>query len=245
LLNALWSLDGGIYKGGLHSVVFIGEPEDIPDRRFGLGLGDRRKHAKDHYEFVGHVIGFDPKGYADRDAWRHLLGYGAEPLIVCTVGGTSVGHDLMELCGQSFPILREAMPEARMVLVCGPRLSQESVVVPEGVEVLGYVPRLYEHYACCDVAVVQCGASSTTELTALRRPFIYFPIAGHFEQEVVAARLARYGAGRRMSLKGTTPELLAAAIGQEYGTTAAWETMPVDGARRVAQHVARALEGTR
>jgi len=62
------------------------------------------------------------------------------------------------------------------VLVCGPRLPVELVHVPTGSEVRGYLPRLYEMYAGCDVAVVQCGASSTTELSALRKPFIYFPI---------------------------------------------------------------------
>jgi UDP:flavonoid glycosyltransferase YjiC (YdhE family) len=91
------------------------------------------------------------------------------------------------------------------------------------------------------VAVVQCGAASTTELCALRRPFIYFPIDGHFEQELVATRLVRYGAGRRMSLKGTTPESLAEAIRQECGRTATYNRMPVDGAVKAAAHILRAL----
>jgi Glycosyltransferase family 28 C-terminal domain len=242
-LNALWSLDAGIYDGDPHSALFIGEIDDVPSRPFGLALGDRRKHALDHYEVVGHVIGFDVQDYADRGAWRRRLGYGQEPLIVCSAGGTSIGRDLLELCGQAFLPLRDEMPDAHMVLVCGPRLASESLRVPDGVTVLGYVPRLYEHYACCDVAVVQCGASSTTEISALRRPFIHFPIDGHFEQEVVARRLARYGAGRRMSLKQTTPTQLAAAIRQECGRVATWDVLPVEGARLAAQHVLRALEG--
>lgn len=242
-LNALWSLDGGIYDGDPHSAIFIGEIGDIPSRSFGLALGGRREHARDHYDVVGHVIGFDPQDYADRGAWRGRLGYGEEPLIICAVGGTSIGRDLLELCGQAFLPLRDALPDAHMVLVCGPRLAPESLRAPAGVTVLGYVPRLYEHYACCDVAVVQCGASSTTELAALRRPFIHFPIDGHFEQEVVARRLARYEAGRRLSLTQTTPAQLAAAITQEYGRVAAWDAMPVDGARRAAQHVLHALDG--
>jgi len=128
-----------------------------------------------------------------------------------------------------------------MVLVCGPRLPAESVRAPNNVEVLGYIPRLHEIYACCDVAVVQCGASSTTELCALRRPFIYFPIAGHFEQEAVASRLVRYGAGRRMSLKGTTPESLAEAIRREYERIVVYGPMPIDGAVKAAAHILRAM----
>ncbi len=134
-----------------------------------------------------------------------------------------------------------------MVLVCGPRLPVESVRAPEGVEVRGYVPRLHEHFACSDVAVVQCGASSTTELAALRRPFVYFPIDGHFEQATVAARLARYGLGRRMSPSRTTPAELAAAILGEYAHPAtspapSSATLPTDGARKAADHILRVLE---
>jgi UDP:flavonoid glycosyltransferase YjiC (YdhE family) len=112
------------------------------------------------------------------------------------------------------------------------------------VEVRGYVPRLYEHFACSDVAVVQCGASSTTELAALRKPFVYFPVDGHFEQEIVAARLARYGVGRRMSLPGTTPAELADAILGEYtrSGTSTPSSLPTDGARRAARHILRVLE---
>jgi UDP-N-acetylglucosamine:LPS N-acetylglucosamine transferase len=78
------------------------------------------------------------------------------------------------------------------------------------VEVRGYVPRVYEHFAACDVAVVQGGGTTTLELTALRRPFIYFPLEGHFEQNlVVAERLARHRAGQRLLYSETTSEKLA------------------------------------
>jgi hypothetical protein len=241
VLNAIWACDGRVYDGNPHSAIFIGELDDVPRRPFGRALQNRRDHAKEHYDIVGHVINFRHEEYSDRTAWRRQLGYGEGPLIVCSVGGTAIGRDLLELCGQAFLPLRETMPNVHMVLVCGPRLPTESVRAPNDVEVRGYVPRLHEIYACCDVAVVQCGASSTTELCALRRPFIYFPIDGHFEQEAVANRLVRYGAGMRMSLKGTTPELLAEAIQQEYERPAAYGLMPIDGAAKAAAHILRAV----
>lgn len=241
VLNAVWTCDGRIYDGKPHSAIFIGELDDIPSRPFGWALPNRRDHAKKHYDIVGHVVNFWPEEYADRAAWRRQLGYGEEPLIVCSVGGTAIGRDLLELCGQAFLPLRDRISNVHMVLVCGPRLPTGSVRAPNDVEVRGYIPRLHEIYACCDVAVVQCGASSTTELCALRRPFIYFPIDGHFEQEAVASRLARYGAGKRMSLKGTTPKLLAEAICQEYERTVTYGRMPMDGAGKAAAHILRAV----
>lgn len=242
-LNALWALDGRVFNGRPHSALFIGEPEDVPDTALGPALPNRRSHARAHYHFVGHAIGFRPGDYADRGACRHALGYGDEPLVVCAAGGTSIGRRLLELCGAAWPLLCERLPGVHMVLVCGPRLPAGSLQTPEGVDVLGYVPRLHEHFACSDVAVVQCGASSTTELAALRRPFIYFPVDGHFEQEIVAARLARCGVGRRMSLAGATPESLATAILGEYGRAPQTASLPTDGARKAASHILRVLDG--
>src|SRR5207237_349777 len=69
------------------------------------------------------------------------------------------------------------------------------------------------HFAACDLAVVQGGLSTCMELTATKRPFLYFPLRNHFEQNVhVPHRLARYGAGTRMDYHQTTPETLAQAI---------------------------------
>jgi predicted glycosyltransferase len=241
-LNALWAFDGSVYGNGPHSAVFIGEPEDVQHEPLGLGLPDRRRHAVRYYEFVGHAIGFAPEDYADGEAWRRALGYGDEPLVVCSAGGTAIGRDLLELCGQAYAPLRERLPGARMVLVCGPRLPVESIRAPDGVELRGHVPRLYEHFACCDVAVGQCGASSTTELSALGRPFIYFPIDGHYEQELVAARLRRHGLGRRMSLRETSPAMLADAIVEERARTVTVRALPVEGAAKAAAHILRTLE---
>jgi UDP-N-acetylglucosamine:LPS N-acetylglucosamine transferase len=239
-LNAIWAGDGRVFQGNPHSAIFIGELEDVPDERMGWALPNRRTHATKHYREIGHVINFMPGDCADRTVLRRKLGFGDGPLVVCAVGGTSIGRDLLQLCGEAFVPLRKSMRDVHMVLVCGPRIPVESIMVPAGVDVRGYVPRLYEMYACSDVAVVQCGASSTTELAALRRPFIYFPIDGHFEQEAVASRLARYGAGVRMSVKAATPDMLAEAIVREYGRTVGYAPMPVDGAAKAAAHILEA-----
>jgi UDP:flavonoid glycosyltransferase YjiC (YdhE family) len=123
-----------------------------------------------------------------------------------------------------------------MVLVCGPRIDPAHVHAPSGVEVRGYVPRLYEHFAASDVAIVQGGGTTTLELTALRTPFIYFPLEDHFEQNlVVAKRLERHGAGQRLLYSQTTPERLAEAVYWQLGREANWPPIPTDGARRAAQ----------
>jgi predicted glycosyltransferase len=216
--------------------LFIGEPEDVADKPFGFLLPNRREYARRHYRFVGYTFPFDPADYADKEKVRSALGYDeGGPLIVCAVGGTAIGDELLHLCAASYPRIQERVGDVRMVLVCGPRIDPSAVRAPSGVEVRGYVPRLYEHFAACDVAVVQGGGTTTLELTALRRPFIYFPLEGHFEQNlVVAKRLRRHGAGERMLYSETTPEMLTETVVGLLGREVSWPPIPTDGARRAA-----------
>ena len=54
------------------------------------------------------------------------------------------------------------------------------------------------------------------ELAAARRPFLYFPLRDHFEQNHhVRHRLERYGAGRCMEYTMSSPEVIAEAIAGE------------------------------
>jgi predicted glycosyltransferase len=222
--------------------LFVGEEEDIPDRPFGFLLPGRREWARARCEFVGYVFPFDPSDLRDRTTIREKLGYDEFPLVVCSIGGTAIGKDLLGLCGEAYPIAADKIPGLRMILVCGPRLDPDKIRFPDGVEAKGYVPNLYEHLAASDLAVVQGGGTVTLELTALRRPFLYFPIEGHSEQEVhVASRLKRHGAGVRMTLSTTTPETLAASIIDNIGTETRYPRIPVDGAKIAAEKIGKLL----
>ena len=89
-----------------------------------------------------------------------------------------------------------------MVVVAGPRIDPAAFPETDGLEVRAYVHNLYRHLAACDLAVVQGGLTTSMELTANRRPFLYFPLRHHFEQNFhVRHRLERYGAGRAMDFE--------------------------------------------
>jgi predicted glycosyltransferase len=112
-----------------------------------------------------------------------------------TAGGTAVGGTLLSRALEAFPYAAKQLPELRMIVVAGPRLDPAALAAPAGVEVLGYLPDLDQHLAACNIAVVQGGLTTAMELTANRRPFLYFPLANHFEQQRhVAYRLDRYRA---------------------------------------------------
>lgn len=229
--NRVWSLDHRVFGRGKNLALFVGELEDIPESRFGFLLPRRREYAKKNYHVVGYILPFDAKDFKDKASLRKSLGYGDGPLVVCSIGGTAIGKDLLELCGSASTIAKRQIADLRMVLVCGPRLPAESLAVPPDVEVRQFVPDLYRHFAACDLAIVQAGGMTTLELTALQKPFIYFPIEGHAEQEiVVAGRLRRHQAGVRMSYAhGTAESLAEAIIGNIHGDVE-YKDIPLNGA---------------
>ena len=77
------------------------------------------------------------------------------------------------------------------------------------------------------------------ELTANRRPFLYFPLRHHFEQNFhVRHRLERYRAGRCMDFETADPADIAAAIASEIGRNVDYRPVATDGAARAAALIA-------
>ncbi len=223
--------------------VFVGDPDDIVDEQFGSELPAIRDWTAQHYSFAGYVTGFDPAAFADRDALRAELGYRPdERVCIVTVGGSGVGTDLLRRVIASFPQAKHLVPELRMIAVAGPRIDPEPLRGHDGLEIRAYVPDLYRHLAACDLAVVQGGLTTAMELTANQRPFIYFPLKHHFEQNFhVHHRLCRYGAGRRMEFDSSPPDAIAAAIASEMAREVDYRPVASDGAARAATMIAEVL----
>src|SRR5205823_1116432 len=217
---------------GLRDVsIFIGEPQDVVSASFGPGLPSIPEWTARHFKFAGYVLPFDPTAHADPSSARLELGYEADkPLIVATVGGSAVGVHLLHRIVDAFRILRDSVPDARMLLVCGPRIDPGKFEPVEGMQVRGYVHDLSRTLASCDLAVVQGGLSTTMELVTNQRPFIYIPLRDHFEQNVhVANRLRRYGAPPPTDYDEATPERLAAEMRERLGAGAAYEAVTPGG----------------
>ena len=220
--------------------LFVGNPEDVVDLPFGPGLPGIRDWTRRHFEFPGYVLPFDPAALGDRDGLRARLGFRAdERVVLAAVGGTGVGHHLLRKIVSAAPGLRRLAPDARLVVVTGPRIDPASLPAVPGLEYRRYVPDLYAHLAACDLAVVQGGLSTCMELAATRRPFLYFPLRNHFEQNIhVVHRLDRYGAGTRMDYHRTDPEALAHAVADGLKRPALCCDVETDGARRAAALIA-------
>jgi pimeloyl-ACP methyl ester carboxylesterase/predicted glycosyltransferase len=222
--------------------VFVGDPDDVVDRPLGPGLPSARTWTEKHFHFTGFVTSERPDP-ASREALRRRLGY-AEDEVVCvvSVGGSAVGRHLLRRAIAAYPHARDRVAGLRLVAVAGPRIDPASLDAPPGVEVHGFLPDLDLHHAACDVAVVQGGLSTTMELTAAGRPFLYFPLGHHFEQQVhVRHRLQRHRAGRAMDYRDATPERIGDELVAALGTPTDYLPVPYDGAARAAQLVVELL----
>jgi pimeloyl-ACP methyl ester carboxylesterase/predicted glycosyltransferase len=223
--------------------VFVGNPGDVVPDGFGTGLPPIRDWVAQNYQFSGYVSGISPGEFDDRAALRAELGYrDGEQVCVVTVGGSGVGTNLIRRVVAAFPAAKRLVPGLRMIVVAGPRIDPASISSHDGLEVHGYVHDLYRHLAACDLAVVQGGLTTTMELAASQRPFIYVPLRHHFEQNFhVRHRLAQYGAGRCVDYEDTVPEALAAAIAEEMARPVSYRPVETDGAKRAAAVLAELI----
>jgi pimeloyl-ACP methyl ester carboxylesterase len=223
--------------------VFVGDTEDVVPHAFGDDLPLIRDWTEEHFSFAGYVTGFDPAAFADRERLRAELGYRpGEQVCIVTVGGSGVGGDLLRRVISAFPEAKERVPALRMVVVAGPRIDPESLPSHDGLEIRAYVHELYRHLAACDLAIVQGGLTTSMELTANRRPFLYFPLRHHFEQNFhVRHRLDRYGSGCCMDFDLDGPTEIADAIGAEIGREVDYRAVDGGGAARAAALIGELL----
>jgi len=220
--------------------IFIGDPDDIVPDRFGPDLPLIRDWTESHYDFSGYVTGFDPASFGTRGRLRAELGYAPnETICIVTVGGSGVGSHLLKRITEAFPTAKRKLANVRMIVVTGPRIDPSTIRAAADLEVREFVPDLHRHLAACDVALVQGGLTTTMELTAAGRPFIYFPLRLHFEQNFhVRHRLDRYRAGTCMDFETATPEVIAEAIVQIHGTAINYAPVETKGAARAAELIA-------
>jgi UDP-N-acetylglucosamine:LPS N-acetylglucosamine transferase len=218
--------------------IFLGDIEDIPDEKLGWGMLNARQAMGAQYKIAGNPVYFDTGACADKNALRKELGYSDGHLILCSAGGTNIGSSLLQRCIDAYPLIRSKIGDARMIVVQGPHGGNQLQNVPEGVEVRGYVKDLYKHMAAADINIVQGGGSTTLELAILQKPFIYFPLKGHSEQEIsVARKLVDNNIGIRRSFDETPKEKMAELVAENIDKPVNYPKLSCDGCRNAARFI--------
>jgi pimeloyl-ACP methyl ester carboxylesterase/predicted glycosyltransferase len=211
--------------------LFVGDPEDVVDDAFGPGLPSIREWTERHFRFVGQIT---RRAEADAD--------GGPPLCVASAGGSAAGAPLLRRAVAALPRLRERVPDARMLVVAGPRVDPRSLGEEAGVEVAAFVPDLDRRLAGADVALVHGGLTTGMELVAAGRPFVSVPLRRHFEQlRHVRHRLERHGHRRILAADAATPERLAQELAAALASPPGYRPLTGDGAARAAELIAGLL----
>ncbi|MEO8057062.1 MAG: alpha/beta fold hydrolase [Burkholderiales bacterium] len=234
----------GRYPYVRDAALFIGNPDDMTEAPFGPGLPGIREWTDKNFCYCGYALPFDPQALADTEALRAQHGYRRdEKIAIAAVGGTATGRHLLQRIAQAFPRMKRELPELRLILVTGPRMDTKGFPQIPGLELRPYVHKLYEHLACCDLALVQGGLSTTMELVATGRQFLSFPLQHHFEQCVhVRRRLANYDADRSLDYATLDPETLAERALTALHQPVRYRPVETDGAARAALRIAQVLE---
>ena len=161
-----------------------------------------------------------------------------------TVGGSGVGADLLRQAIAAYPAARRLVPGLRMVVVdraadrpgarCPPPTASRCAATSTD---------LYQHLAACDLAVVQGGLTTTMELAAAGRPFLYFPLRPPLRAELPRHGTAWTGTAPAAAwtttdrARGASPPAIAAEIGRPVS----YRPVETDGAARAASLIAELL----
>jgi len=233
-INRLWYKFINSHGKVADRFLFVGELEDIEDKSLGLFLPNRKSSAEKGLDFVGHILRFNPRDYADKQEVRRRLGYDDSPLVLVTKGGTAAGKPLLDLCIAAFPHAQKAIANLKMVIFCGPSIDPGSLKGPAGVDIRGYEPKLYEHMAASDLVITQGGHTTVNETMALGKPFLVFPLEHHFDQMETVRRCDEQGAGVRMRFYQTTPEMLGESIVANLGKKVTYPDVKYNNGERAA-----------
>ena len=224
--------------------IFIGRPQDVVPGTFGPSLPEIGAWTEQHYQFTGgYILGVGRDQLPEHESLRREFGYRPDDVVcIASVGGSGVGVDLLRRFMRSFPVAKKLIPKLRMIAVAGPRIDMNLLPVVNGVELEAFVPDLNRRLAACDIALTQGGLSTTMELTATRRPFLYFPLRDHCEQNFhVRHRLTQYRAGKCMDFNEATPENIADAIQSLISQPVDYAEVETGTEERAARFIAELL----
>ena len=98
-----WNRDYIHRSYGKEGTIFIGTADDVVDESLGFMLPSRRDVVREKAICVGYILNFDPSSIPSKEEVRREFGFGPEPLVVVTVGGTAVGAPLLRKAADAYP----------------------------------------------------------------------------------------------------------------------------------------------
>lgn len=165
--------------------------------------------------FTGPMIReIPPRAEGDGAALRERLGLGPGPIVVGSVGGTTMFLEnkkrVIDCYLAAYQQLKQAHPELQLLL-----LGREKVDAPQDVVQISYLPDWMPLLQEADVLLSAPGWITVTEIAAMGIPTVFvLGSLGEYHEVEAAQRLERLGFP---TLVGPEPEQLAALVGPMIG----------------------------
>ncbi len=178
--------------------------------------------------------------------WNASRAAGREVVLV-TAGGGGDGHFLMRAYLEA--LARTPSGDRYSVIVTGPLMAPEDsaglrqlAAGREDVEFVDYTTDLVPSLRAADLIVAMAGYNTSAEIIAERKKAILVPRAApRAEQRLRATRLARLGVVRTVeadqNLAHALGQMVPAALAAPPPPASAWNSLDLNGANRVADHL--------
>lgn len=148
--------------------------------------------------YTGYVVQSETEGVEANTQDRALLNE-SKPMIVVSVGGGKLGHDLLESIIQAAPILEQTIPH-RIVIFAGPlmedsqyqRLNQSAQRQPNLI-LRRFTPSLISYLDKADLSISLGGYNTTMNILKTGVRAIVYPSNKDREQAIRAEKLERLG----------------------------------------------------
>jgi predicted glycosyltransferase len=146
--------------------------------------------------YTGYVVQSEPKGVGMSDEDKELL-HDSQPMIVVSVGGGKLGHDLLEAVIQSASLLKEKIPH-RLVIFAGPLMDEHqfqhfrSLAQGQSNVILRrFTPNLLAYLNQADLSMSLGGYNTTMNILKTGVRAMIYPSNKDREQAIRAEKLER------------------------------------------------------
>ncbi len=196
--------------------------------------------------YTGYVVQPPPQ---TETSLSHLPASRSGPLILASIGGGRVGHELIEATLAASALLQETMPHHLLVFT-GPympeaqfqQLAKTAVSLPH-VTFQRFTNRFLAYMAQADLSISMAGYNTCMNILTTHTPALVLPFTGgeNNEQQIRTRKLAELGAITPLSPEDLEPTQLAAKIRDALHQPINAVPLNVDGVQQTAVYLERLL----
>lgn len=156
-------------------------------------------------------------------------------LIVVSIGGGNVGHELIKAAIQAFPLLADN--RCRMHIFTGPYFPEQAFTslqasLPEKVHLSRFTNHFPDWLLAADLSISMAGYNTCMNLLTAGVPALVYPFSHNREQRYRVEKIQQFGTFRILEEHDLSADLLAEAIEQHLSLPRYQCAIRLDGAQQ-------------